>query len=185
MLGRTTAVRETQLLRPPGVLREEDFLDKCVRCGECMKVCLRSALYPASLQTGLYSLYTPTIVPRLGYCEYNCSLCGQVCPTGAIPKLPLEQKKKAVIGLAVVDKNHCLPYAKKMNCMVCEEHCPIPDKAIRFETVRELDYNGKAVSLKKPYVVDDLCTGCGICEYVCPLEEKAGIEVFKKTKRKG
>jgi MauM/NapG family ferredoxin protein len=182
MLG--TKTRETRLLRPPGVGREEDFLDKCVRCGECMKVCLRSALYPASLQAGLYGLYTPTIVPRLGYCEYNCSLCGQVCPTGAIPKLPLEQKKKAVIGLAVVDKNHCLPYAKKMNCMVCEEHCPIPDKAIRFETVRETGYNGKDIVLKKPYVVDELCNGCGICEYVCPLEEKAGIEVFKKTRKK-
>jgi MauM/NapG family ferredoxin protein len=184
MLGIKTTVKETRLLRPPGVRREEDFLDKCVRCGECMKVCLRSALYPASLQAGLYSLYTPTIVPRLGYCEYNCSLCGQVCPTGAIPKLPLEQKKKAVIGLAVVDKNHCLPYAKKMNCMVCEEHCPIPDKAIRFESVRETDYNGKAVVLKKPYIIDELCNGCGICEYVCPLEEKAGIEVYKKTRKK-
>ena len=184
MLGIKTTVKETRLLRPPGVRKEEDFLDKCVRCGECMKVCLRSALYPASLQAGLYSLYTPTIVPRLGYCEYNCSLCGQVCPTGAIPKLPLEQKKKAVIGLAVVDKNHCLPYAKKMNCMVCEEHCPIPDKAIRFETVRETDYNGKEVLLKKPYVIDELCNGCGICEYVCPLEEKAGIEVYKKTGKK-
>ncbi len=185
MLGKTTSVsRETRLLRPPGVENEDDFLDKCVRCGECMKVCLRSALYPASLQAGLYSLYTPTMVPRKGYCEYNCSLCGQVCPTGAIPKLPVAKKQKAVIGLAVFDKNHCLPYAKKMNCMVCEEHCPVPDKAIRFESARELDYNGKAVVLKKPYVVDDLCIGCGICEYVCPLEEKAGIEIFKKTKKK-
>ena len=181
---RRAAARETRLLRPPGVGDEEEFLDKCVRCGECMKVCLRSALYPASLQAGLYGLYTPTLVPRLGYCEYNCSLCGQVCPTGAIPKLPLDQKKKAVIGRAVVDKNHCLPYARKMNCMVCEEHCPIPDKAIRFESVEEADYNGKEIVLKKPYVVEDLCNGCGICEYVCPLEEKAGIEVFKKTKRK-
>jgi MauM/NapG family ferredoxin protein len=175
---------ETHFLRPPGAQDEGDFLKKCVRCGECMKVCLRSALYPATLQTGLYGLYTPTLVPRLGYCEYNCSLCGQVCPTGAIPKLPLEQKQKAVIGLAVFDKNHCLPYAKKLNCMVCEEHCPIPNKAIRFEQVEERDYNGKLVTLKRPYVVDELCIGCGICEYVCPLDEKAGIEVFKKTKRK-
>jgi len=184
MLGPKSAARETRLLRPPGVSEEAEFLTKCVRCGECMKVCLRSALYPASLQAGLYGLYTPTLVPRLGYCEYNCSLCGQVCPTGAIPRLPLEQKKKAVIGRAVVDKNQCLPYARKMNCMVCEEHCPIPDKAIRFETVEETDYNGKKVTLKRPYVVDDLCNGCGICEYVCPLEEKGGIEVFKKGKRK-
>ena len=177
-------IAETRLLRPPGAQDEVAFLKRCVRCGECMKVCLRSALYPATLQGGVYGLYTPTLIPRLGYCEYNCSLCGQVCPTGAIPRLPLEQKKKQVIGLAIFDKNVCLPWAKKMNCMVCEEHCPIPEKAIRFEQVEERDYSGKRLALKKPYLVDDLCIGCGICEYVCPLEEKAGIEVLKKTKRK-
>lgn len=175
---------QARSLRPPGVDDEGDFLRKCVRCGECMKVCLKSGLYPATLQSGPYGLYTPVLVPRLGYCEYNCSLCGQVCPTGAIPRLPLEKKQKAVIGLAVFDRNHCLPYAKKLNCMVCEEHCPVPDKAIRFERVEEKDYTGKPVILKKPYVVDDLCIGCGICEYVCPLEEKAGIEVLKKTRRR-
>jgi ferredoxin len=68
--------------------------------------------------------------------------------------------------------------------MVCEEHCPIPEKAIRFEQVKERDYQGKELILKKPYVVDELCIGCGICEYVCPLEEKAGIAVFRQTKRK-
>ncbi|OPY64607.1 MAG: putative electron transport protein YccM [Syntrophorhabdaceae bacterium PtaU1.Bin034] len=179
-----SSLSQTRLLRPPGVRDEDDFLRKCVRCGECIKVCLRSALYPVSLQAGLYGLYTPTIVPRLGYCEYNCSLCGQVCPTGAIPRLPLEEKKKAVIGKAVFDRSHCLPFAKKMNCMVCEEHCPIPEKAIRFESVDETDYTGKRIVIKRPYVVEDLCNGCGICEYVCPLEEKAGIEVFKRAKRK-
>jgi MauM/NapG family ferredoxin protein len=179
-----TSAAESALLRPPGAQDERDFLKKCVRCGECMKVCLRGALYPASLQAGFYSLYTPTVVPRLGYCEYNCTLCGQVCPTGAIPKLPVELKQKAIIGRAVVDKNHCLPYERKMNCMVCEEHCPIPEKAIRFEQAAEIDQNGKKILLKKPYVIDELCNGCGICEYVCPVEEKAGIRVYKKTARK-
>ncbi len=150
-----------------------------------MKVCPRNALYPSSLEAGIYGFYTPMVIPRLGYCEYNCHLCGQVCPTGAIPDLRLDEKKKAVLGLAVFDKNHCLPYAKKLNCMVCEEHCPIPDKAIRFETVDENDYEGKELTLKKPYIVEKLCTGCGICEYVCPVEEKAAVEVFKKQKRKG
>jgi MauM/NapG family ferredoxin protein len=175
---------ESRLLRPPGVSGDEDFLKKCVRCGECMKVCPRNALYPASLQAGLYSLFTPMVIPRLGYCEYNCHLCGQVCPTGAIPNLPLEEKKKAIIGLAVVDKNHCLPYVKRLNCMVCEEHCPIPEKAIRFETVEETDYSGKKLVLKKPYIVEKICNGCGICEYVCPVEEKAAVEVFARTPRK-
>jgi MauM/NapG family ferredoxin protein len=176
--------QEQRLLRPPGVAEESGFLAKCVRCGECMKVCPRNALYPAVLQAGLYGVYTPVVIPRLGYCEYYCNLCGQVCPTAAIPSLPLPKKQKSIIGLAVLDKNHCLPYGKRMNCIVCEEHCPIPEKAIRFEEVEETDYTGKKVVLRKPYVVEELCNGCGICEYVCPVEEKAAIEVFGKSRRK-
>jgi MauM/NapG family ferredoxin protein len=172
-----------KLLRPPGVMNENDFQKKCVRCGECMKVCLRSALYPDYSRAGLYGLFMPVIVPRLGYCEYNCNLCGQVCPTGAIPNLPLDKKKKSIIGLAIIDKNHCLPYAKKMNCIVCEEHCPIPEKAIRSEVVEEIDYTGNKITLKKPYIVDELCNGCGICENKCPLEGKSAIEVFAKKKK--
>jgi MauM/NapG family ferredoxin protein len=176
--------QEQRLLRPPGVAEESGFLAKCVRCGECMKVCPRNALYPAVLQAGLYGVYTPVVIPRLGYCEYYCNLCGQVCPTAAIPSLPLPKKQKSIIGLAVLDKNHCLPYGKRMNCIVCEEHCPIPEKAIRFEEVEETDYTGKKVVLRKPYVVEELCNGCGICEYVCPVEEKAAIEVFGKNRRR-
>jgi polyferredoxin len=166
------------VLRPPGVRDEAEFLKKCVRCGECMKVCLKSALYPAVTEAGGAGLFTPVVIPRLGYCEYNCTLCGQVCPTAAIPNLPASEKKRAVIGKAVFDKNHCLPFARKTNCIVCEEHCPIPGKAIRSETVIELDLMGRNVQLKKPYVVEELCNGCGICENVCPLEGKAGITVF-------
>jgi polyferredoxin/Pyruvate/2-oxoacid:ferredoxin oxidoreductase delta subunit len=175
---------QERLLRPPGVNKEGDFLKKCVRCGECMKVCLRSALYPDLAQGGLYGLFMPVLIPRLGYCEYNCNLCGQVCPTEAIPNLPLEQKKKSVIGLAAIDKNHCLPFAKKINCIVCEEHCPIPGKAIRFESVTDVDFSGKKINLKRPYIVDELCNGCGICENKCPLEGKSAIEVFSHRKRR-
>ncbi|WP_318258779.1 4Fe-4S dicluster domain-containing protein [Geobacter anodireducens] len=143
-----------------------------------MKVCLRSALYPAALQAGVEGVYTPVLIPRLGYCEYNCTLCGQVCPTGAIPNLPVPAKKREVIGKAVFDRNHCLPFAKKVNCIVCEEHCPIPAKAIRSRRVLDTDDQGRQVELLVPYVVDDLCNGCGICENVCPVEGKAGIDVF-------
>jgi MauM/NapG family ferredoxin protein len=167
-----------RLLRPPGVRDEGEFLKKCVRCGECMKVCLKNALYPALFQAGVEGLYTPLLIPRLGYCEYNCTLCGQVCPTGAIPDLPVEGKRREVMGKAVLDRNHCLPFAKNTNCIVCEEHCPIPGKAIRSETERAVDASGKTFELRKPHVVDELCTGCGICEYVCPLEGKSAIEVF-------
>jgi ferredoxin len=156
---------------------EVEFLKKCVRCGECMKVCLKNALYPATLQAGLEGVYTPMIIPRLGYCEYNCTLCGQVCPTGAIPELTSDRKKREVIGKAVLDKNRCIPFARKINCIVCEEHCPISQKAIRSEEVVETDSKGNRISLKKPYVVEELCNGCGICEYVCPVEGQSAIRI--------
>jgi polyferredoxin len=169
---------QARFLRPPGVGSEEEFLKRCVRCGECMKVCLRSALYPAFFQAGVEGMYTPLLIPRLGYCEYNCTLCGQVCPTGAIPDLEPAEKKRQVIGRAVFDKNHCIPFARRMDCIVCEEHCPIPQKAIRSEPVTVIGFGGERRTVKQPYVVEELCNGCGICENVCPLEGKAGIEVF-------
>lgn len=164
-------------MRPPGVRDEDDFLKKCVRCGECMKVCLKNALYPAAWQAGLDGIYTPLVIPRLGYCEYHCTLCGQVCPTGAIPNLAVEEKKRQVIGKAVFDRNHCLPFARRIDCIVCEEHCPIPDKAIRSREVRVMGLDGVMKTVKEPYVVEEICNGCGICENVCPVETKAGIKV--------
>jgi polyferredoxin len=175
--------KESRLLRPPGVRAEGEFLTKCVRCGECMKVCLKNALYPAAYQAGLAGIYTPLVIPRLGYCEYNCTLCGQVCPTGAIPSLAVEIKRREVIGKAVFDKNHCLPFARKIDCIVCEEHCPIPEKAIRSRDVQTKGLDGISRTVKEPYVVEEICNGCGICENVCPLETKAGIEVFAVKNR--
>jgi len=175
--------KDSRLLRPPGVRAEDEFLEKCVRCGECMKVCLKNALYPAGWQAGIGGIYSPLVVPRLGYCEYNCTLCGQVCPSGAIPRLPLETKQREVIGKAVLDKNHCLPFAKRIDCIVCEEHCPIPSKAIRSREVEMIGPDGSRRKVKEPYVVEEICNGCGICEHVCPLETKAGIEVFAVKNR--
>ena len=174
---------QARLLRPPGVRTEEDFLKMCVRCGECMKVCLKSALYPAAYQAGIEGIYTPVVLPRLGYCEYNCTLCGQVCPTGAIPLLPVSAKQREVIGKAVFDKNHCLPFARKIDCIVCEEHCPIPEKAIRAREVTLQSLDGNLRTVREPYVVEEICNGCGICEHVCPVETKAGIEVFAVKNR--
>lgn len=176
--------QQSRFLRPPGVRDETAFMAACVRCGECMKVCLKNALYPAVLEGGLAALSTPQLIPRLGYCEYQCTLCGQVCPTGAIPHLPVEQKKREVIGKAVFDKNHCLPFARGVDCIVCEEHCPIPSKAIRSELVAVRQEGGKLKQVRMPRVVEDICNGCGICEHVCPLETKAGIEVFRVTDRR-
>ncbi len=175
---------EPLLLRPPGALAEEEFLRRCVRCGECLKVCIGAALHPALLQAGATGLWTPVVMPRIGYCEYNCTLCGQVCPTGAIRRLPLEEKRKVVIGLAVIEKDRCLPFARGEECLVCEEHCPTGEKAIVFED-KDVLVQGEVRRLKLPQVVKERCIGCGICETRCPLEGRSAIRIFndKESRR--
>jgi ferredoxin len=162
------------LIRPPGALAEAEFLGRCVRCGECMKVCIGNALHASWLEAGLEGVFTPRLIGRIGYCEYNCTLCGQVCPSGAIRRLTREAKHHTVIGLAHFDKNRCLPYAGTP-CIVCEEHCPTPDKAIKFREVTMANHRGETVQVRQPFVVEGLCIGCGICEHKCPLPGQAAV----------
>jgi len=166
-------------LRPPGALEEADFLNRCVRCHACTKICSTTGgcLQPALLESGWEGLLTPISVPRTGFCEYNCNLCGQVCPTGAIKNLPLPEKQKMKMGTASFDKSRCIPWYRLENCLVCEEHCPISEKAIQFEEKEVIHPNGEKTLVKFPYVVESRCVGCGICVTKCPLKGQAGIFV--------
>ncbi len=172
--------RENQyLVRPPGAVAEDEFLRRCIRCGECLKVCIGNALQPALLEAGLLGLWSPIVVARHGYCEYHCTLCGQVCPTGAIRELPAETKIQTVIGLAVIDQKLCLPYARGTECLVCEEHCPTGKKAIVLES-RNISAAGHTKRLKVPQVVPEQCIGCGICETRCPTQGISAIRVINE-----
>lgn len=165
------------LIRPPGALEEREFLAKCLQCGLCMKACPTGGLQPTTFEAGWEGLWTPRLVPSRGYCEFNCNLCGQVCPTGAIQPLALDEKKKTRIGMATVDTTRCLPYAYDRNCIVCEEHCPVPTKAIYFvEKELHLREGGTRI-VKQPKVDPNLCTGCGICENKCVFEDFPAIRV--------
>ena len=106
-----TASARARLIRPPGRPGRETFLSRCLRCSQCMKVCPTSGLQPALDEAGLEGLWTPVLRPRLGYCDYGCNACGQVCPSGAIPRLDLEAKREQVLGLAFIDRDRCLPWA--------------------------------------------------------------------------
>jgi ferredoxin len=166
-----------RLIRPPGA-RENDILSKCIRCAECSRACPTSAIQPAITEAGLEGLWSPVLVPRIGYCDYSCNACGQVCPVQAIPRLSLEQKRQQVIGKAYIDTNRCIPWTDGVPCGVCEEMCPVPDKAIQLEEIDVQDADGEWVTLQRPHVIRDRCIGCGICEYKCPLNGEAAIRVY-------
>jgi formate hydrogenlyase subunit 6/NADH:ubiquinone oxidoreductase subunit I len=142
-----------------------------------MKVCPTTALQPSLMEAGLEGLWTPHMVPRLGYCDYGCNACGQICPSGAIPLLELAEKREAKIGTAVIDHNLCLPWAHGIMCIVCEEMCPKPDKAIHLEEAEVVNAQGETVIVQRPYVLEDVCIGCGICENRCPVVGEAAITV--------
>lgn len=173
------ALPHPKLVRPPGAQRESDFLSRCVRCSQCMKVCPTSGLQPCLGEAGLSGVWTPRLVPRLGYCDYSCNACGQICPTGAIPLLTLTEKRQVAIGKAYVDHDRCLPWVDGIPCIVCEEMCPVPNKAIRLTEETALNAAGETVTVQRPHVVRELCIGCGICEYQCPVEGQAAIQVWR------
>ncbi len=183
--------RNERLIRPPGSLEEDDFLARCIRCGQCMKVCPTNAIQPALFESGIEGIWTPMLVMRAGYCEYNCVLCGEVCPTGAIWKITEAQKlgkspetgepdpdaKPVKIGTAFLDQGRCLPWAMGIPCIVCEEFCPTSPKAIWTLEEKVTRSDGTVITVKRPRVDVDRCVGCGICEHACPVQDRPAIYV--------
>jgi polyferredoxin len=177
-----------KLIRPPGSIEEKDFLSKCIRCGACMKVCPNNALHPTVTEAGWEGLWTPLLIPRIGYCEPTCVLCSTVCPTGAINEINQKQKgwvnkseedkKEPIkIGLSYIDKGRCLPWAMNTQCIVCEEWCPTSPKSIYLDEVDSFTRNGDMIHLKRPVIDPSNCVGCGACEFACPIEDRPAIHV--------
>ena len=169
------------LIRPPGA-RESNpnnlDMTKCIRCSECMRVCPTNAIQPAVLESGLQGFGSPILILRLGYCDFSCNACGQICPVQAIPPLAIEDKQQQVIGKAYIDEDRCIAWSDHQECLVCEEMCPLPEKAIQLEETNAWAVDNTLVKVKLPHVLRDRCIGCGICEYKCPLNGDAAIRVF-------
>jgi MauM/NapG family ferredoxin protein len=176
-LSPSTRRASPKLIRPPGALPEKKFLQKCAKCSECMKACPTNGLQPALAEAGPEGIWTPVLVPKIGYCEFYCSLCSQVCPTGAIKELTVEEKTKIKIGLAWVNKNTCIPYILGTPCIVCEEHCPTSPKAIKLVKIEVKLPDGTIRTPVAPVINTDLCIGCGICETKCPVVDEPAIYV--------
>ncbi|MBN2801566.1 MAG: 4Fe-4S binding protein [Deltaproteobacteria bacterium] len=171
-------------IRPPGAIIEEDFLKRCIRCGQCMKICPNNALHPAFDEAGPEGLFTPVLVPKVGYCEPSCTLCTQVCPTAAIKQVSEDQKtgvnnaKLLKIGTAFIEQGRCLPFSMDTPCTVCEEFCPVSPKAIRLEERSSVFKSGaENKKLLAPFVNPDLCSGCGACENACPVHDQPAIKI--------
>jgi len=189
-LGRSSGAQDRdynkKVIRPPGSVEEKDFLERCIKCDQCIRACPTNVLQPAIFAAGLEGIWTPILNNKLGYCELNCTICGEVCPTGAIQRISMEEKNgvgkfaeqgPVRIGTAFFDHGRCLPWSMETPCVVCEEVCPVSPKAIFSHEVTITKRDGNPITLRRPFVDPALCTGCGICEHECPVTDEAAIRV--------
>lgn len=169
------------LIRPPGAREiNNDVLamTKCIRCSACIRACPTSVIQSGMLEAGVEGFGAPILNMRMGYCDFSCNACGQVCPVQAIPLLSLEDKRTQTIGKAYIDINRCIAWADHTPCIVCEEMCPLPQKAILLEEVEAWSPDETHRLVKLPHVLRDICIGCGICEYKCPVNGEAAIRIY-------
>jgi len=167
------------LLRPPGALEEKEFLKTCIKCGLCVSACPYDTLMLAA-PGDKKPLGTPFFNARDIPC-YMCEdiPCVPVCPTGALDEASVSEGDilaiaKARMGVAVVDPYACIAFWG-IQCDACYRACPLLDEAIVLEYAKN-ERTGKHAFLK-PVVVQDKCTGCGMCEHAC-ITDKASIFVL-------
>jgi ferredoxin len=129
----------------------------CVRCQACANTCPTNALQPLQLQSGLYGLWTPAMMPSIGECRVDCNRCSTVCPTHAIARFDISTKYNLKIGTAILFKDRCIPYAEGMACGKCIPECPTA--AISYIEQDNLQFPAQIDFL--------LCVGCGVCQNIC------------------
>jgi len=170
-LGAARYRKSDTLLRPPGAVSEDRFSGLCIRCNNCVHACPTKIIHPdTGHEAGLAGFGAPIIRfdRDYKYCLETCNDCTQVCPTGALTALTLEEKNKYIVGEALVDNNVCLTALGKKECDACELACPYDAVKITWD---EDQYNAYPI-------VNNKCVGCGACEVVCPTTPGKAIRVW-------
>jgi len=163
----TVPILRKNAIAPPGSQSIERFNSKCTACHLCVSACPTQVLQPSFLEYGFLGMLQPRLDNSAGFCNFECKICGDVCPTGAILPLKLEDKKLVQLGKAKFVKENCIVETEKTDCGACSEHCPT-------KAVHMIPYEGKLVI---PEVREEYCIGCGACEYACPTKPYKSIYV--------
>ncbi|MFA6455231.1 MAG: 4Fe-4S binding protein [Bacteroidota bacterium] len=155
-----------QPIVPPGGIAREHFSQFCTACHLCVSACPTQVLQPSVIEYGFAGVFQPKMDYTVNYCNYDCVICGEICPTGAIHPLLPQEKKITQLGKVTFIKEDCIVETKKKDCGACDEHCPT-------KAVKMVPY-GK---LMLPQIENEYCVGCGACEHACPTTPRKAIYV--------
>ncbi len=154
-LAKNFAKKVKDVILPAGAVNYDRMANKCFNCNLCINHCPNKILVKADNNFPAVHIDYKN---GKGYCEYECNKCNEICPSGAIKNLTLEQKQHTKIG-AVAIKENCV------GCGKCSWVCPTG--AIKWEA------GNKAV------VDNSKCIGCGKCVANCAIQA-INIFVIKK-----
>ena len=154
---------------PPGAKSLDHFNKYCIACTLCVSACPDHVLQPSFLQYGIEGMMQPFMDYNSGFCNYDCKICSEVCPTGAIELIHvLDNKKTIQMGKSKFIKENCVVHTEGTDCGACSEHCPT-------KAVNMVPYEDTGLFI--PEVNEDICVGCGACEYPCPTRPYRAIYV--------
>jgi len=154
-------------ITPPGSVDVKRFNNRCTACHLCVSKCPSNVLQPTFLDYGLAGMLQPAMEFQHGYCNYHCTICADICPTKALEKISLKEKKTLQVGHVHYIKENCVVVTDGTDCGACSEHCPT-------QAVSMQPYKG---DLRIPVIDQNLCVGCGGCEYICPTRPYRAIYV--------
>lgn len=154
-------------ITPPGSIGLAHFQENCTSCHLCVSKCPSHVLKPAFMEYGIAGIMQPTVYFEKGFCNYDCTVCSDVCPNGAIKPLTVAQKHQTQMGKVVFIEENCIVHLDGTSCGACSEHCPT--QALSMVPYK----NGLTI----PHVDTSICVGCGGCEYVCPARPYRAVYV--------
>jgi ferredoxin-type protein NapF len=141
-------LQQVNSIRPPWAVLEQQFIELCTRCDECITVCPEKIIVKGD---GGF--------PEVNFAHSGCELCEDcvdICKVNALDKV----SDNAFAWFHKIKMNDkCLPLHGVI-CRSCSEACD--DKAISFQLV--------AGKVAIPELDLDKCTGCGFCIAICPVD---------------